>query len=132
MKERLRKIFQGRYGIDNLSFFILIFAVLLFRIRYLWILGIVLTGYVIYRIFSKNLSKRQVELQQFNNVVMNIRRSIQPLFNKLGIFRTRLQQRKEYVFVSCPKCKKTLRLPRNKGKLQVTCPVCSSEFIKKT
>lgn len=44
----------------------------------------------------------------------------------------RIQQRKYYLFLKCPKCNKTLRLPKNKGKLQVTCPVCKFEFLKKT
>ncbi|HBQ64708.1 MAG TPA: hypothetical protein DD727_07270 [Clostridiales bacterium] len=33
---------------------------------------------------------------------------------------------------SCPQCKNKLRLPRNRGRLKVTCPVCKHEFFKKT
>jgi predicted RNA-binding Zn-ribbon protein involved in translation (DUF1610 family) len=55
--------------------------------------------------------------------------SMQSKFSKN---RMMFQQRKQYVFFQCPKCNKNLRLPKNKGKLQVKCPVCGFAFFKKT
>jgi LSD1 subclass zinc finger protein len=36
------------------------------------------------------------------------------------------------LFIKCPGCHNMLRLPRGKGKLQVTCPKCGERFNKKT
>jgi len=52
--------------------------------------------------------------------------------NKITFYKNIIEQRKYYVFFKCPKCKKTLRLPKNKGKLKVTCPICKYELFKKT
>ena len=32
----------------------------------------------------------------------------------------------------CPKCHQKVRVPRGKGKIQITCPKCGEKFIKKT
>ena len=34
--------------------------------------------------------------------------------------------------IKCPGCGNTLRVPKGKGKLYVTCPRCGERFIKKT
>lgn len=139
----LREFFNGRYGMDNLTLALLLSAAILININYIWIAGVVLLGYGIFRVLSKNIDKRYQELQRFNKiankvsrylnpVVMIIAKGLQSLYKKYVIYKTRLQQRKQYVFTKCPECKNILRLPRNKGKLSVTCPVCKFEFLKKT
>ena len=35
-------------------------------------------------------------------------------------------------YFRCPNCSSTLRVPKGKGKICITCPVCRKEFIKKT
>jgi hypothetical protein len=132
IRNMLQRIFQGRYGIDNLSFFIFVIAAILLQFKYIWILGAALIAYGFYRAFSKNRNKRYLELQQYNKAFIGLRHFMQPLLNKAGVVVARFQQRKHYAFVRCPKCRRTLRLPKNKGRLQVTCPVCRFEFIKKT
>ena len=138
----VRKFFNGRNGIDNLSVALLFVSVLLSNIKYLWIAGLILLSYVIFRTFSKNKTKRYRELQQFNvllnktkiyllPVAIALTKYIKSLYRNSNTLKTRLQQRKDFAFTKCPKCKNTLRLPRNKGKLCVTCPVCKLEFIKK-
>ncbi|HOJ11056.1 MAG TPA: hypothetical protein PK733_10745 [Clostridiales bacterium] len=135
-RNTFKDIFKGKYGIDNLTLTLVFAALVFYNIKYLWVIGIVLSGYAIFRTFSKDINKRYQELQKFNMLVNKIwqyiNRSIQWIRFQYGVCRTRLQQRKQYVFFKCPKCKKTLRLPKNKGKLQVTCPVCKYEFFKKT
>lgn len=139
----LRNILNGRYGMDNLTLTLLFLSAILINIRYIKVIGVVLAGYAIYRVFSKNLNKRKQELQMFNKATSKVGRYLLPAGRiideglrstgkKAIIYKTRLQQRKQYVFIKCFKCKNTLRLPRNKGNLNVTCPVCKSEFLKKT
>lgn len=139
-----RKIFNGRYGIDRFTLVMfLLSAILINRHYYIWVVGVACLGYGIFRSFSKDIHKRYEELKWYNKVeskvihyfsplAMLINRYLHLAYNKFMIYMTRLQQRKYYLFVKCPRCKKTLRLPKNKGKLSVTCPVCKYEFLKKT
>ena len=82
---------------------------------YLSLMGLI---YAYYRVFSRNLSKRQAENYAFlswkNQCVQ------------------RWQQRKTHRFYRCPKCKTVLRVPKGKGKISITCRSCGEKFIKKT
>lgn len=138
-----KNIFAGRNGIDRYSLFLLIVSLLFFRYAYLWILGVAILGYAVFRTFSKDVETRRKELSRFDEINRKIAGHfikafywVKNLFLRIGRsftnYRTRLSQRKQYVFVKCPGCKKQLRLPRKKGRLQATCPVCKAEFIKKT
>ena len=35
-------------------------------------------------------------------------------------------------YFDCPKCRQTVRVPRGKGKISITCPRCHEKFVKKT
>jgi hypothetical protein len=127
-----RDFLNGRYGIDNLSLALFVLAFTFVQFRYLWIAGVLLAGYVFFRTFSKNIAKRDMELQKFKRLFGSVSRLFTRLISKFNVLRLRVKQRKHYVFVRCQKCKNTLRLPRNKGKLLVTCPACRFEFTTKT
>lgn len=138
-----RKFFNGRYGLDNFSLVLLLLTLMFLNIPYAWILGVCLIGFVIFRTLSKNRFKREQELQSFNKIAYRLSAYLSPIisvisrlvrfiFKKAGNFISRIKQRKYFVFMKCPNCKKTLRLPKNKGKLNVTCPLCKTEFLKKT
>ena len=116
----------GRYGTDQLNRFLLIasFVVLvptLFiksNLRLVFMLlfwAIVIFCY--YRMFSRNIYKRQQENNWF--------------LSKVNYLKTRFSQRKEYRFYTCPKCKAHLRVPRGVGNITITCKKCGYEFDKK-
>jgi len=44
----------------------------------------------------------------------------------------RIEDSKTHKHFTCPNCKATLRLPKGKGKIMITCPKCRKEFTKKT
>ena len=46
--------------------------------------------------------------------------------------RKRFAERKTNLFVRCPQCRNMLRLPRGKGRLEATCPVCRTKFEQRT
>ena len=55
--------------------------------------------------------------------------------NFLGTFRgmrDRFAQRKEYRFFRCPSCRTWLRVPRGRGKLNITCRQCGERFTRST
>ena len=43
-----------------------------------------------------------------------------------------LKARRQYKYFKCKECGQQLRVPRKKGKIEITCPKCRHTFIKKT
>ena len=66
-KYKLANFFQGRYGVDELYKFLLIIFIIIwilnmiFRNPFLYLLWILVCIIMIYRMFSKNIYKRQKE-----------------------------------------------------------------------
>lgn len=138
-----KNFFHGRYGVDNLSLALLVAGTLFLSFRSLWIVGMAMLGYSIFRAFSRDTNKRYQELRKFNaafkgikpfldRFMMGINDAFKLVKRKFNNYKMRYEQRKDFAFVKCPKCSSTLRLPKKIGKLKVTCPVCKIEFIKKT
>ncbi|RCX20139.1 hypothetical protein DFR58_102211 [Anaerobacterium chartisolvens] len=121
----IRKLMNGRYGSDTLSLVIIFVAVIFFQFKYLWIIGAALAGYAFYRMLSKDTGRRFKEKQAFEGLIKRV-------VAKLYFYRTAFRQRNQYVFLKCEKCRNNLRLPKNKGKLEGTCPVCGFKFMRKT
>lgn len=138
-----RDFFRGRYGLDTLGFFILLLGLIFTKLSFLWPLSVILLAYETFRMFSKNVTKRTLEQQKFNFILQRIlspigrdgmffQRLYKTIQSKIAYNNMVYQQRKQFVFLKCPQCKKNLRLPKNKGKLQVNCPLCGHGFYKKT
>ena len=134
MKEKLIRFMQGRYGVDQLSKFLLILGLVvvvisaLFNSRVsliLYILGWVLVIYCYFRVFSRNIPKRYAENQAFLAKTYKIRTFFQKQKNIW-------QQRKTHHIYTCPSCKQKIRIPKGKGKIEVRCPKCGTTFIKKS
>ena len=118
-----RHFMQGRYGTDRLnmailcvglaasllSAFIQVPSVCLF----FWALSYGQMFWAIFRCLSRNTYKRYQENRKF-----------------LQIF-DRLKDRQHRYF-SCPKCRQTVRVPRGKGKISISCPRCKEKFVRKT
>ncbi len=143
---------QGRNGVDALARFLnrvslgcLIVAILftfislvclrreavtassVFRILYYVVygIGIVLAVLWIFRVFSRNVSKRQAENTRFEYRMQKIRR-------KVASLKQRWKDRKTFKYFRCPNCKQMIRAPRHKGKIRVTCSKCGHIFLTKT
>lgn len=132
----LRRFMYGRYGNDQLSTFLFVFYLVLIVFQMIFrnsVAGAVLMvlSYVVvltyfFRCFSRNIYKRQRENQKFLQVWNPIKNYFK--FLKLCI-RERNGVKKLF---RCPKCHQTIRVPRGKGKIAITCPKCRFEFVKKT
>lgn len=46
----------------------------------------------------------------------------------MGFDEKRLEELLGKLIIECPKCRKKMKLPRNKGILKVTCPSCNEVF----
>ena len=131
MREKLRQFMIGRYGTDGLNQFLSIASLVLLLIAivsrvslFTW-LGVALLIYCYYRTFSRNISKRTEENYKFYTLKDRVD----------GKFRGLKEQwanRKVYHYYRCPQCRQKLRVPRGRGRIQISCPRCGTQFIKKS
>lgn len=126
----------GRYGVDQLGRFLCIAIVVVCVVSLflqqnsgvssvLSLLYWALLIYSFFRIFSRNISKRRQE----NDKYLSIKYKITQKFN---LFKRQIKDRKDYKYFSCPQCGRTVRVPKGKGKVRITCPNCDNAFIKNT
>ena len=115
----MARFMAGRYGMDKLNSVLLWTSVILVFVAMflpwvmlrlgLTVLSYLIMGWAVYRTFSRQTYKRYQENCRF----------------------LRLMDRKHRYF-DCPRCHQTIRVPRGKGKIAITCPKCREKFIKRT
>ena len=123
LRSALARFMEGRYGTDKLNMAILavglVLCLLAIVLPFPWldlvftVLSYVLMGIVIFRMLSRNTYKRYQENRRYLR------------------FRERLRDR-EHRYYDCPRCRQSIRVPRGKGKISISCPKCKEQFIKKT
>ena len=119
----IRRFMQGRYGTDKLNTAILVaglVACLLTMFIRISVVDIVLTvisyilmGWAIFRSLSRNTYKRYRENRKYLQLLEQIKD-------------------RDHRYFQCPRCKQSVRVPRGKGKISISCPKCKEKFIKKT
>ncbi|MDO4489535.1 MAG: hypothetical protein Q4B85_00455 [Lachnospiraceae bacterium] len=128
LKYNLQRLMQGRYGVDSLGRFclgasvlLLLLSGLLVRVPVLGSLtntaGLLLLFYTYFRMFSRNIPKRYEENRRFQK--------------KYNLF-SRAAGDKTHRYYRCSCCGQTIRVPKGKGRIQITCPKCRNSFVKKT
>ena len=122
VKAGAQRFMMGRYGTDKLNSLLLWIAVALTLLSIFlptgWhlisvSLSYALMGIVIFRCLSRNTYKRHKENRRYLNLL------------------ERLKDR-EHKYFTCPRCKQSVRVPKGKGKIAITCPKCREKFIQKT
>ena len=107
-----KNFFQRHPGADFYSFFwLVVFLVLAGLGRLyppLWIPALVALVYLLFRLFSRNTERRQMENARFLALFRSVKEG-------LGKKRT-LRPDKEYTYFSCPSCGQRMRLPRGVGR----------------
>ena len=130
MLEKLRQFMYGRYGNDMLNFGLMIAGCLItgilsfVKVPYLHYIGMIPYLIVIYRSLSKNIPARQRENAKFLKLIEPWKRFL--------IKKARQLQDKDHRYYACPQCHNTLRVPKGRGKIKISCPHCHKEFIRKT
>lgn len=135
LKQRILQFMKGRYGVDQLSNFMIWSAVVLaliamfVRIPFLQIICWILLIYAYVRIFSKNISKRYAQNKKFLDATWGIR-------NGFAKIRYRIKYGKQtadsYRIYKCRKCGQKIRIPKGKGRIMITCPKCKYQFKRKS
>ena len=131
MKEKMRKLMAGRYGLDQLNETLILIALafmilsMFFKSTPLKTAGLLLLILCYVRMFSRNIGKRYDENIKF----LNYRDKI---MNYIRAKKEYIKQLRTYHIYKCPNCKQKIRVPKGKGKICITCPKCNTEFIKKS
>ena len=132
----IARFMYGRNGMDQLNL-VLMWVVLILDVvtmlvqrnhaavsMVLYWLSMAGWVYVLFRMFSKNLSKRRGENQKFVNWVWRMKSS-----------RAGAKERhadKDHKYFTCKSCKTICRVPVGKGKIIITCPKCGAQIQAKT
>ncbi len=128
--DKIRNFLSGRYGNDQLNVFLFIFGCVLtfilslLRIPYIGLISYIPYGFAIFRMLSKNFVKRQKENARFLTLSEPWRKFLKEKFRQF--------QDKDHRYFRCPKCNRTLRVPKGRGKIKISCPHCNKEFVKRT
>ncbi len=131
MAMKLQQFMAGRYGSDRFSLFLsvtgVIFAFLgnFKTLRALYFVGLAIIIYGLFRSLSKNYEARRKELNWYLRMSEKPRAEIRLLGNKI-------RDRKTHKYFKCKSCKTVLRVPKGRGKIEVTCPKCRMKAIKKS
>ena len=122
----LRNFMMGRYGAvgtDKLNMAILGAGVVMallsvflqggFLNLVLTFLSYVCMFWAIFRLLSRNTYKRYRENRRYLMLLDRIKD-------------------RDHKYFSCPKCRQSVRVPRGKGKIAITCPKCREKFLRKS
>ncbi|MDI9590674.1 MAG: hypothetical protein QM302_06540 [Acidobacteriota bacterium] len=127
LPERLMSWMRGRYGADELGntavglSVLLLLLNLLVRSQWLNVVALVPAVYACWRMTSANVPARRGENRAFLE-------AIGPVAQWVRNPRAVLAERRAYKHLTCPSCKKKMRVPRGKGRMRVTCPSCHKKF----
>ena len=122
---------RGRYGVDKLSNTLvwIAFALMIINIKagssLIYALSIALLIYAYYRMFSRQIGKRSRENEWYLSKTYKLRM-------KMLKTRDRAKLRKTHHIYKCPDCGQKVKVPRGRGKIEVTCPKCSMKFVKRS
>jgi len=122
---KFAQFMMGRRGFDRfcrgllLATAFLLLADIIVPGRFLSSIGTVLIIYSYYRALSKNIAKRQAEENWY------LAKIEMPLTSYMS------RDRKNYRYFKCPTCGQSLRAPKGRGRIRVTCSRCRHVFEKK-
>jgi hypothetical protein len=157
MKAAFMRFMSGRYGqqgLDSFGFFLVIMVLVLAGSPFVWIASPLVVVWEVFRLLSRNTAGRLSEELHFRKITSVVAGWLSPIWRiiaktaayaagfiwrfirdakvKYRQARIRIRERKTHMFIHCPQCRNVLRLPRGKGRLSVTCPVCRKTFLKST
>lgn len=131
LTEKLQQYMVGRYGSDQFTLFLTISGLVISilsnfkHLRFLYLISVILIFYGVFRTFSRNYEKRRKELNWYLRVSQKPKAEIRILMSQF-------RDRKTHRYYKCKSCKTVMRVPKGRGKIEITCPKCRMKTIKKT
>lgn len=124
LRDRLAQMMYGRNGVDELGKAVLIGSLIMYliyifsRMTVFYVIAAAGLVYYIFRAFSKNTGSRIRENRMF--------------LNRVEVVKLNFALRKTHRVFLCKTCGRKIRVPKGKGKIEITCPVCKSKMIRRT
>ncbi len=138
MKEKIDRFMIGRYGNDQLNRLLIILALVCCILSFFGstvlhtgsqsvgiTIGILALAYAYFRMFSRNIYKRSAENAAYLRVTSQLRQAVIR-------WKYKAKQYQTYHIYRCSSCSQKIRIPRGKGKIEITCPKCGNKFIKRS
>ena len=139
LRDAMARFMYGRNGVDQLNIAMLwtsigadLLATILMRqqnsIAYVGLVlyygSVILWVLVLFRMFSRNLYKRQAENQKWLQARSRRRSAASAAKAR--------RADKDHKYFTCRQCRAICRVPVGKGKVIITCPKCGAEIHGKT
>ena len=131
MRNFLYRFMTGRYGPDHLGIAMIILSFVL-SISYAFLgympllfISYFVFGLTIFRMLSRNINRRRTENDKFIRYWWPVKTKIKNIIR-------RIKEWRKYKYFKCPSCKTTLRVPKGKGKIRITCPKCWEWLISQS
>lgn len=132
--QKIAVFMQGRYGNDRLNNFLFVILFIIWAVNIFMfnrtvrliidLIMLALLALILFRTFSRNISRRTAENRAFSKVFDGIK-------GWFSLTHKKIRDRKDFRYIKCPICKAQLRVRNKKGRHTVSCPRCGSEFEKK-
>ena len=124
LKEYVNKLFQGRYGLDELGKMLIGLSLVLYILgialqsEFIFAVSLLVLIFSLYRIFSRQNWDRGEENRKYMNYIK--------------LWKLKYEHRESARIYMCKRCGKYIRVPKGKGKIQVTCTACGDKTIRRT
>ena len=128
---KVRSFMNGRYGLDELSKFLVISGMIMmvlssvFNVRILYYLSAVLYVVGFVRCFSFNFYSRQRE----RTIYLSVKKKFS---DRLKLYKKIFAERRQFKYFKCKNCGAYWRVPKGRGKVEISCRNCKTKMIKKT
>ena len=129
IKDRMDQFMRGRYGTDTLNrhlilvWFLFVIANAFLHSLVVYVIELIFCFITFYRMFSRNIVKRQGENAAYYRMRQKWNRAVRHLL-------VRFRERKTSRFFKCPNCKANIRMPRKVGRFNIRCQKCGTNFQK--
>lgn len=120
LKNFFRRLYVNSYGFDDLNKALIMVSLvcsilnLFLKSAFLYVFGNALFIYFFFRFFSKKKFKRSEENRRYRRA----RKYLKLVWDN----------RKTHRILVCKNCGQFIRVPKGKGKIEVTCPQCSNKI----
>ncbi len=124
LKEYVNKLFRGRHGLDDLGKMLIGLSLVLYILgialqsEFIFSVSLMVLIFSLYRIFSRQHWDRDEENRKYMSYIK--------------LWKLRYKYRQNARIYMCKRCGKYIRVPKGKGKIQVTCKVCGDKTMRRT
>lgn len=124
IKEKITRFLGGRYGIDDLGKTVFTVSIIAYVLGVLFqnslLAFVAMVGLLIF--FFRSLSGQHSDRREENRSYLSF----------VKLWQLRYENRKTSRIYMCKRCGRYIRVPKGKGKIQITCPGCGDRIIKNT